>query len=224
MPLWEEIEALAPTKDLNSFFDREFVEEDLKALEEDTSKYIDEFMANRNARDLFIYKLGWAIPNPEAIETIKKFVGTDFILEVCSGLGMWARLLMDEGVSIVASDRDPEWISPIHKMYEQNLSKIKRIRSMNVLKAEAVTALRIFYPDVLMMIWPPYDRPVAKDALDAFKGNKFIYVGEGSGGCTGTDDFHDQLEEEWDESEVIHIPQWEHIHDNLFLYTRKENT
>lgn len=34
-------------------------------------------------------------------------------------------------------------------------------------------------------------------SLKYYRGNRFIYVGEGSGGCTGDGKFHDLLEDRW---------------------------
>jgi hypothetical protein len=52
--------------------------------------------------------------------------------------------------------------------------------------------------------------------------NKFIYVGEERGGCTGTDDFFDLLENEWIRVEPKHNNMsWPAITDSLVFYERK---
>lgn len=71
------------------------------------------------------------------------------------------------------------------------------------------------------MVWPPYATSMAFDTLNNFKGNLLIYVGEGYGGCTGDDAFHEKLEEEWDLSEEVEIPQWAGINDSLQILCRK---
>lgn len=55
-------------------------------------------------RPPFVYNYSWAIPTPEAITEIAKFVGTDKCLEVGAGRGLWAFLLKEAGVSITATD------------------------------------------------------------------------------------------------------------------------
>ena len=62
---------------------------------------------------------------------------------------------------------------------------------------------------------------MATDVLAAFRGDRFVYVGEGYGGCTGDDVFHELLEEEWTEMKTIEIPQWPCIHDQMTVYGRK---
>jgi hypothetical protein len=74
-------------------------------------------------------------------------------------------------------------------------------------------------PDVLMMAWPYMDE-MAIRALRAFKGDRLVYVGDGSGGCTANDGFHDEVDTYWERSGVVGIPQWEGIHDGMYLYQR----
>jgi hypothetical protein len=72
-----------------------------------------------------------------------------------------------------------------------------------------------------MMVWPPYATPMAHNALCNFAGNNVIYVGEGHGGCTGCDDFHETLDEEFVLIEECDIPQYNGIHDRLTVWERR---
>jgi len=102
----------------------------------------------------------------------------------------------------------------------------------------------------LFLCWPPYATSFAYDCLKAYQGDTLIFVGEGSGGCTGDDDFfrllddhydqddddffrllgdhYDQDDDEsdikaqWEEVECVTIPQWEGIHDYMTIYRRKK--
>jgi hypothetical protein len=73
----------------------------------------------------------------------------------------------------------------------------------------------------LLLCWPPYDEPMAADCLSQYSGDVLVYVGEGYGGCTGDDRFHDMLSAEWKEVEHVCIPQWSGIHDYLTIYRRQ---
>ena len=73
-----------------------------------------------------------------------------------------------------------------------------------------------------MMSWPPYDNPMAYESLKAFRGNKIIYIGEGSGGCTGCDKFHNELNNNWNAMGTVGIPSFDGIYDQLYLYGRKQ--
>jgi hypothetical protein len=72
-----------------------------------------------------------------------------------------------------------------------------------------------------MLSWPPYDEPMASDCLTYYQGRHVIYIGEGSGGCTGDERFHDTLYDEFEEIEDVRLPQWNGIHDYLSVWRRK---
>ena len=61
---------------------------------------------------------------------------------------------------------------------------------------------------------------MALDCLTYYEGDALVYVGEGSGGCTGGDKFHKQLDSEWKDVRTIYLPNWPGIHDYLAIYER----
>ena len=61
---------------------------------------------------------------------------------------------------------------------------------------------------------------MAADCLKYYQGDTVLYVGEGCGGCTGDDNFHERLEDEFELIEEMEIPQWNGIHDWLYHYSR----
>lgn len=66
---------------------------------------------------------------------------------------------------------------------------------------------------------PPMEWPA--QTLSLYRGNVVAYVGEGDGGCTADDAFHEILDQLWEEIEDHEIPQWWGIHDRLRIYKRK---
>jgi hypothetical protein len=72
----------------------------------------------------------------------------------------------------------------------------------------------------LFLCWPDYDSSFASDCLVHYKGDTVIYVGEGFGGCTANDEFHSTLSDAWTRLETVRIPQWDGIHDKLWVYRR----
>jgi hypothetical protein len=62
---------------------------------------------------------------------------------------------------------------------------------------------------------------MATESLRHYTGDLVIYVGEGDGGCTGDNEFHRILREQWREISVVHIPQWDGLHDVMFMYQRR---
>jgi len=56
-------------------------------------------------------------------------------------------------------------------------------------------------------------------SLHKFKGNKFIYIGIPK--WTGTKKFHKTLKKKWILYKTVSIPNWDHVDDKIYLYTRK---
>jgi hypothetical protein len=153
-------------------------------------------------REELVETYSWAIPNAEAIATI---VEHDPIIEVCAGGGYWARLVADAGGEIIATDKDP----------------VVGEGSWYPVWEAGVTDVLPGYPDrTLLLVWPPYDSSVATQALGRYEGDTAIYVGEGRGGCTADDRFHQMLHEQWSLKETVDIPTYLGIHDRLEVWAR----
>lgn len=168
-----------------------------------------------DAREVFRAKYGYAVPSPKAILAIKNFVGSDSILEINAGRGTWARLLIDEGVSVDATDL----FAPIDSKYPPFRESNETFTPIRI--AHATIAALETNANCLMTIWPCYDTPMADDALKVFRGNKLVYVGEDSDGCTGDRGFHERIAKDWLYYGEMGIPKWSGLHDRLYLYTRK---
>lgn len=159
----------------------------------------------RALRDKLVRKYAWAIPTPEALKAIAKYPS---IIEIGAGTGYWAYLLKKMGVDVICydtsiGDKPPE--------YAWHLIENGDERSIGDHVDRA-----------LFLCWPNYDSPMAANCLKIYKGDIVIYIGEGSGGCTGDDEFHDMLEKEWTEIENIKILKWFGIYDHLCIFRRKE--
>jgi hypothetical protein len=144
-------------------------------------------------RDEYVKKYAWAIPDDKAIKICKKYLP---ILEIGAGRGYWASLI---GHDIQCFD-----IEKYENTYYPIDTKFKMDNSCT-----------------LMFCWPPYDDQMAFDYLKEYTGDTIIYIGEGCGGCTADDQFHDELENSWKEIETYKIPQWPGIHDYLSVWRRK---
>ena len=72
------------------------------------------------------------------------------------------------------------------------------------------------------MSWPPYDEPIgAEVAKRMLPGSVLFYIGEGYGGCTGCDQLHAILNEQFDRLDNVHIPRFDGMHDSLMIYRKK---
>ena len=102
------------------------------------------------------------------------------MLEVCAGLGLWARLLRNEGVSVLATDAG----EPRGSSY------------VCVERRDALTAITVHGAcDALLLCWPPNGQPVAAKALERFAGTRFVYIGDSR--FTGDAAFHGLLDRDW---------------------------
>jgi hypothetical protein len=150
-------------------------------------------------REELVEKYAWGIPNEAAIKRIAEY---EPILEVGAGSGYWAHLLRQLDVDVLATDLEapvePQW-SPVWRADAQSVVPD--------------------YPDrTLLLVWPSYGETWAAEALGAYQGDTCIYVGEGRGGCTADDRFHQMLHEEWSLAETVAIPQYLCLHDRLEVW------
>lgn len=167
------------------------------------------FSSNYQARQVGVKKYAWAVPSQKAIETIVKYSP---LVEMGAGTGYWASLVQQEGGIITCFD---EFIPLWNENYDFS-------EQYHPIEIGGPVNLKDFGDRTLFLCWPPYDGYFAFACLQKHQGETLIYVGEGYGGCTGDDAFFDLLEKEWEEVEVIDIPQWNWIHDCMFIYKRKE--
>ena len=187
--------------------------ESIKQHELTKDTYWNNMMKDYYRRRAFINEFGWSVPTQKAIEEIKQFTGTDTVLEVGSGFGLWAHLLQQSGVQVIPTDA----FVPMDKLHDPQTHTFTQVEKLKALDAVSQYATS----NVLMLVWPLYNDPMAYVALKNFKGNKVIYIGESEKGCTGDDNFCKLLNEEWKIVKNINIPRWNDIHDQIYLYTRQ---
>lgn len=171
---------------------------------------VDRWMELNALRDAWVAAYSWAVPTRMAIQRICDAVGTRTLLDPMCGTGYWASLLRAAGVVTIASDVAPglnHWAAASHVD--------------DAIAGDAVAMVESVNPGALLLVWPPYDEDVAQRALDTFRGDVFVYVGEGEGGCTATDAFHQALADEWDSLGTWNLPQWPGIHDYLAAFARR---
>lgn len=168
----------------------------------------------RARREYMTHVYSWAIPDEEGCKTIAKYGP---VVEVGSGSGYWAYCLAQFGCDVATHD-----IAPVDE--GQNVYHRVKRGAQSWYPVTQVQADDFSYLDVpersLMLCWPCYDEPVAVNALRAYTGDTLIYIGEGRGGCTGDDEFHEVLAREWTEVETVFIPSWPYISDMLKIYRR----
>jgi len=163
-----------------------------------------QFLRREVGRKLY----GFAVLTTEAIRLLKPHAP---FIEIGSGSGYWAYEMKKQGVKIVATDL-VKLNNNIYK-FSKKWTSVKWMTAKQAIKK---------YPDhTLLIVWPCYDKPWAYEALKTYKGNTLVYCGEGYGGCTANDKFHELLEREWEQHTSIGLPRWFGLHDYLDVYIRK---
>lgn len=161
-------------------------------------------LSHYSLQSTFVKLFSFAIPTPEAITAIAR-LGS--VVEIGAGTGYWSALVAGTGSRVRAFD-DFSWeLSPAWY-------PVERGGANSVAELEA---------DVLLLCWPPYASDMAARALAAFQGRYVAYVGEGEGGCTGDDGFHEALERDWSCGTVIPLLQWPGLHDQLEIWGRRND-
>lgn len=161
---------------------------------------------NFNQRSAFTHRFAWSIPDVQYGLAIRKLNVP--IIEIGAGTGYWAWWLKQFGIDIIAYDTEPyknhyvdaQWTDVLKGSY-RHMAK-HRERS-------------------LMMCWPPYDEPLAYNALQFYTGEYLVYVGEGEDGCTADHNFYDLLSREWEEVYRKYAVNWSGIHSHNCIYRRK---
>jgi hypothetical protein len=172
--------------------------------------YTDHVVGAHARRRAAIAEFGFAVPTERALGAL---AGLGPIVEVGASGGEWARLLHDRGVDVLATDADPSGTGV----------GMDGTRVWTEVAEGDAAEVAAAHPDrALLVIWPHYDEDWPGLALAAYEGDVVAYVGEGRHGCTGDERFHDLLEE-WGEPEVVALPTWPGVHDNLYIYRRRRD-
>lgn len=169
------------------------------------------------SRDAMKMQYGFAIPNREAIEAIKPYSP---ILEAGAGTGYWAEVLRRSGIDVLAVDNR----SGTYSFSNNDSAPLDPYNGQPILDADAVKEIPKHPKRNLFLCWPDYGTSFAFDCLSIFQrclGRYVIYIGEGEGGCTGDDAFHEVLQSDFKEVVSVDIPQWRGLHDYLAVYERK---
>ena len=162
-------------------------------------------------RDNFTRLYAWSIPTPGDIAWIANLLDGRGVVEVGAGTGYWAWQLTQAGVDVVAYEpnepADNEYVA-VTEPY------------VTLLRDDASATGK--HPDrALFLSWPSYGGAWAEQALAAYRGDLFVYVGESDGGCCADDGFFRLLDAEWQEIGTSpHHASWWGINCNLVAYRR----
>ena len=173
----------------------------------------------------------WAVPNKEALVTIKKY-SPNGVCEIGAGLGLWAKMLRDEGVDVWAYDVFARGENNGYVTGGFNTSKEDDAPPPFCTVDEGgVEKIKDHPRQSLFLCWPPPEaasgnapdiaRFAALESLTRYEGDCVLHVGEGANGETDGEMFREKLHEQFELKNVVSIPNWPNAFDRLTVYERR---
>lgn len=155
--------------------------------------------------------LGWSIPSKASMMVLKEFVGCNKVLEIGAGLGLWSALMKEFGLDVITTSKEPNSMPYKKEQPDHGWCDIELLDGLDAVR-------KYDECNVLFISWG-YHNKEFKQAVNQFKGNKIVVVGE-IGGCTywlNTDKYNNKYKMvKW-----FGIPQWYGLNDAMFFYERK---
>jgi hypothetical protein len=200
----------APTTYANPYWDkvRDLVRLDLW----DRTPIVDQYRPENVAvnRHKLVSEYAWTITDPDTVAFVVKHCGPS-VVDPLAGSGYWAWLLGQHGVDVAASDLKPG--ASIWHRHGVHLP---------VVGQEGPLAVRLAGPErTLLLSWPPYDEPVGAELVEAYQGDRIVYIGEGPYGCCGDDRMWQLLKAGWAEVASHRPVQWYGLRDWVTVYERR---
>lgn len=134
-----------------------------------------------------------------------------------SGSGYWAKILNDRGISTFASDINTYKNNYGHRPF----IKVRRKNAYSVLNSTIPRFKKRFgATGDILLAWPPYGKPIGNNVVNMLEsGTRVFYFGEAYG-CTGCEKMQETLDEKYNLLQTVLLPQWEGLHDKLFIYEK----
>lgn len=175
----------------------------------------DDFMESHARREEFTKRFAWSLPCLEAVETIRKYARPP-LHDALAGTGYWSLLLNDEDIRTIPADIH----LPARNRYHRKPPRHTRIKRRNLLRLAHDMMTGRLKGDILLS-WPPYLSGAPNRLLRLVpRGTRIFYIGEGMGGCTADDPFHETLEDEFTPLHREPLPNWPGIHDSLEVWEK----
>jgi hypothetical protein len=148
------------------------------------------------------------------VKPFAEWIGNRKVLEVMAGAGHLSYALKQYGVDVIATDNN-SWAN------ERGWEPVTE-----VMEADSVEAINLWGDkiDILLMSWPYMDDTAYRTIKQLNEVNPnalIVYIGEGNGGCTASEEFFDHFNQINDDkkfniAEAL-FQRWPGIHDYLCL-------
>ena len=165
-------------------------------------------------RQAYISRYGWALASGALLDRLVSEMAGARVLSVCAGKAYIEWELQKRGVSVKPVDYDMGMGETARReLQARAYAEVDYGGALNAVSAE---------PEAdLLAIWPPGEGEWQERMLRLSNCRRVYYVGEPAGDSTGSDGFHDALDDLFAEVEEVKIPAWVCINDRLVIYERK---
>ena len=162
-------------------------------------------------RKKFIREYGFSVYSKETLNVLAQFLKDqgNTALEVFAGSGYLSTLLANRNVSVTASDKGAECFD--------------KYKISNVYKRDIecdVLALNTAEFKTIIMAWPEMNTNAYLIARKMQPGQLLVYIGEDEGGCTATEEFFNELRDNWEPLKEVQDSLNEHHYSFLSIYDR----
>lgn len=161
-------------------------------------------------------KFGFFLISEDFLNVSSEHFVNKKICEVGAGTGFLSKCFLDRKLDITPIDLK---VKNNNYGFSQTFTDILEVNAIDYLKEKST------HYDTILMSWPNYDNDFAFNVLQQMnKGQELIYIGEGYGGCTGNDAFHELLQEKCSLDKNITNKfssssySWPGIHDRVYVY------
>lgn len=178
-------------------------------------------IGQRHFREIYTKNISWTILTVELLNVLTKTIKElkcSHILDTGCGHGVLAELLRKKEVVVTAVNINEDEYHKAHNPWGE------------ILREDAITHIKknINKYDTVILSWPPYNTNFGYNIIkNMIPGQYLFYCGENKGGCTGDNDFHNFLynnfkyfEKQSDDINNSFI-QFDGIHDQWKVYKLK---
>jgi SAM-dependent methyltransferase len=201
-----------------SFYDRTV--EEIQDLMNSTRAHYDYYV-----RAVIIRMYGFSLPCKGASWALKKHFGSSkSVIDAGCGSGYWGSLIqyMLPETKVYCVDSYETRFNFVAECLKPLQDLPGHIKPIQIYRDDAVKFLERNPEADLFMSWPDYESSFAEDLAKLLRpGGKLAYIGEDRGGCTANEVFFDVLDKDFEEPELVRIPQFMAIHDYLTIYQKK---
>lgn len=175
------------------------------------STFIDDFRRAYEAgvdRHSLCKRFSWTITDPDTVAFVAEH-SAGRLVDPMAGTGYWGWVLTQAGIDVAAYD-----LAPSTNTYHEGVPLYCAVEQL-----DGAEAVKLHADRTLLLSWPPMDDAGTR-ILQAYEGDRVVFIGEPEGGCTGLEELYELFAKEWIEVADRVPVQWNGLHDVVWVYQR----